>query len=164
MQAKAGECCAWSRTSTIHKYADGIDKNTDAYLKHEFCHTTVESIVSGAGVCCFNVGSTSYGDCDERLGTGPAIQDIYDFIGSEPVWLTAFHESWTMATENGYSTLYTPEIGDDVDDVVEPVGDKKPKTVEDETCEDLSSPLTCFTDHMDDLIGCIMKSLGCMFE
>jgi hypothetical protein len=76
-------------------------------------------------VCCFNVGSTTYGDCDERIGTGPAAQDVYDFIGSESVWLTAFHESWTMATENGYTTLYAMEIGDDVDDVVTSVSDGK---------------------------------------
>lgn len=74
--------------------------------------------MSGEGVCCFNVGDDTYGDCDERIGTGPAIQDIYDFIGSETVWLAAFLESWTIATENGYTTLYTPEEGDDPDDVV----------------------------------------------
>ena len=64
-----------------------------------------------------------------------------------------------MATQNGYTTLYAMEIGDDVDDVVEAV------VVEEDSCATFYTPIpiVCFTQHMDDLMGCFGTWVGCNF-
>lgn len=91
-------------------------------MKGEFCGAPVDPrsgkpVVDGrpvrgdkeADICC--TGSAQrpqprLADCDERVwATGPAWDDMVDFLRDEGLWLRKYAEAWHAATENGHTDL-----------------------------------------------------------
>lgn len=67
--------------------------------------------------CCATLGDKKEDiqDCDHRYWpTGPAWEDIIDFMRDENLWLKHFLRAWHIATENGKDenlTFLDPDLG-----------------------------------------------------
>jgi len=105
LNAKSGNCCAWTRAGCLRAKGTFTKGNEDP----EFCAFSTLGKKKGRDIdaCCKNVGEDSYGDCDNAGNPqGPGYKIMAKFVNDEDVWLEYYTKAWKIATANGHRDLH----------------------------------------------------------
>lgn len=110
LDAKAGNCCAWTSPGCLIAKGGLIRGNEDP----EYCGFSTlgkkkvsKDMSRPIDACCKNVGADSYGDCDNAGNPqGPGYKIMAKFVHDESLWIDYYTKAWKIATANGHEGLH----------------------------------------------------------